>query len=111
MVASFLRHKPAVLRHRRQLRESGWTAPASSVEEKKNFRRDSSTPLAFLQDCCQVYRPWLNAITPGIEGVAEMSYVTREQLADVFWRWSVDQGGEDSRGFKWFCRDVRSLIP
>jgi hypothetical protein len=64
-----------------------------------------------LQDCCQVYSPWLNAITPGIEGVAEMCFVTREQLADAFWRWSVDQGNEDSRGFKWFCRDVRSLIP
>lgn len=95
----------------RRLRESGWTAPATSVEEKKNFRRDSSTPLAFLQDCCQVYAPWLNAITPGIESVAEECFVTREQLADAFWRWSVDQGDEDSRGFKWFCRDVRSLIP
>jgi putative DNA primase/helicase len=95
----------------RRLRESGWTAPASSVDEKKNFRRDSSTPLAFLQDCCQVYSPWLNAITPGVEAVAEMCCVARDQLADAFWRWSVDQGDEDSRGFKWFCRDVRSLIP
>jgi putative DNA primase/helicase len=95
----------------RRLREPGWTAPASSVEEKKNFRRDCSTPLAFLQDCCQVYSPWLNAITPGIESVAEECFVTREQLASAYWHWSVDQGDEDTRGFKWFCRDVRSLIP
>jgi P4 family phage/plasmid primase-like protien len=95
----------------RRLRESGWTAPASSVEEKKAFRRDSSIPLAFLQDCCQVSSSWLNALTPDVQGIAEECFVTREDMSSAFWLWSVEQGDEDSRGFKWFCRDVRSLIP
>ena len=68
----------------KRLRLSGWTKPDTCIAEKKPFRRDSSTPLAFLQDCCQVYKPWLNALNPDVEGIEEMTFTTKEALSDVF---------------------------
>ena len=96
-----------------RLLKSGWTKPATSVKEKDTFRRTSSAPLAFLQDCCLVRQDWLHPLLAGVEGTDDFRCsIESDLLRQAYDLWAVEElGEEDRRGFSWFVRDVRALLP
>lgn len=94
----------------KRLRANGWTQSEEMIAEKKSYRRDSSTALAFLQDRCLLRHDWLTPLTPDVETTDNlMCYTTMTDLGKSFTEWS---GFHDQRAeFNWVCRNLRSLLP
>jgi putative DNA primase/helicase len=97
----------------RDLRQHGWAAPAVSQAARNEFRRASSSPLAFLQDCCQVRRDWLHPLLEGVEGCDDQGCeVQKDWLALGHSHWQAEETGEvDTRAFGWLMRDIKALLP
>jgi len=92
-----------------RLRNSSWSKPATSTEAKKAFRKESSIPLAFLQECCMVQADWLTPLTPDVEPLHDDGHTTRKDLAAVFRLWAQEE--EIDATYHWFGRDVKAIIP
>lgn len=87
-----------------------FTVPASMQEAKEEFERESNTKLAFLRECCRI-NPALN---PGnLTGVrieqGDLS-VDIAHLVERWEKWCVEKGLNPGNS-RWFCRDLRTLLP
>lgn len=92
-----------------RLLEKGWTKPEAANQEKHSFKRSSSTPLAFLQDCCVIDKKWITPFVCGVETADGPLEIDSKKLHLVYdlWAWQEDVTGS----YAWLCRNVRALLP
>lgn len=97
----------------KRLKQNGWTKSDAMIEEKKAFRRDSSSELAFLQDCCAVRKDWQTVLLVDVEGYEplnpEKEYTTTQDLKKVYDDWTLENRLAD--GYKHLFRKLREMIP